>query len=175
MGLDPPVPLPDDQALGFFLFHSMRAELKEPSNLQGMATLEEMITKPFFPMGKDGCNSRDYGNRQTKRPPEGGLFGSADSVRIRLRGTRHSSADLYPVSPSFNLRGTSRLVESKNLFHGRNSTSVADATHESTRMRRPAFNQGVPLNRHFKGKLRSKQQDQIHRGCCGGCCGRRSG
>jgi len=67
LGLDPPVPLPDDQALGFFLFHSMRAELKEPSNLQGMATLEEMITKPFFPMGKDGCNSRDCGNRQTTK------------------------------------------------------------------------------------------------------------
>jgi hypothetical protein len=59
-------------------------------------------------------------------------------------------------------------VESKNLFHGRNSTSVADATHERARMRRPAFNQGVPLNRHFNGKLRSKQQDQIHRGCFGG-------
>jgi hypothetical protein len=34
-------------------------------------------------------------------------------------------------------------------------------------MRRPAFNQGVPLNRHFKGKLRSKQQDQIHRDVSG--------
>ncbi len=152
-----------------------------------------MITKPFFSMRKDGRNSRRLWEPPNKRPPEGGLSVALMELESGYVERAIPPPIIIPSLPQVLIYAAlAGSVESKSRFHGRNSTSVADATHERARTTRlsigpssasaspvrnfargdehalgrggPLFNQGVPLNRHFNGELQSKQQGQIHRG-----------
>jgi len=67
-----------------------------------------MITKPFFLTGKDGAIHDDNRKQPTKRPPEGGLFGSADGG-LNSGYTERAAPPpiILPSRPKSNLCGAS--------------------------------------------------------------------
>src|SRR5580700_3156780 len=68
-----------------------------------------MITKPFFLTGKDAATHEVIRKQPAKRPPEGGLFGSADGVLKSGYMERATPPPItLPSRPKSNLCGASK-------------------------------------------------------------------